>query len=168
MVASADESAGTGAELLAAVMERVEAHDRTRERPAPPPTEADFDDRYEHLVHELRDLLGVIEEVERHALGRLGIRFSLAEADREVRITSLEDQERVHFVFGHPALGRRAEHHASRPFGDRTPDVLKLAEQVLAFLITGTEPRWAIHRTARSSRPHQRVEEDPVLELPLD
>lgn len=168
MVAPADEPADVGPELLATITERVEEHDRTRERLPSPPAGAGFDERYEHLLHELRTLLDVVDEIDRDALGRSGVRYTLPEVEREVRITSLEEQELVHFVFGHAALGRRAEHHASRPFGDRAPDILKLADQILAFLIHGREPRWAVHRTARTSRSSSRVADDPVLELPLD
>jgi hypothetical protein len=109
--------------------------------------------------------------VEHELHGPTGLRIRFAPTDREVRVTALEDQDLVHFVFGHTTLGtlHRAEHHAARPFGDGPPDVPRLLRQILSFLIEGVEPRWLTRRPAPG---HEvRDDEDPkteILELPLE
>lgn len=136
-----------------------------------PGAEASFGDRYTHLVRELADLLEELPEIERDPHGPAGLRMRFAPTDREVRITALEDQSLVHFVFGHATLGtlHRAEHHASRPFGDGPPDAERLLRQILAFLLEGAEPRWLSRRPAGdSSAVRESSPESAVLELPLD
>lgn len=159
-------------EFVVRARERIAEQKAQRERdggaPSPGP-EAGFLERYDHLVAELSDLLAAIPELEIEPHGPSGLRIGFPPTHREVRVTALEEQGFVHFVFGHATLGtlHRAEHHATRPFGDARPDVPRLARQVLAFLIEGVEPRWLTHRpaeppTAREPGP------DETLELPLD
>ena len=138
---------------------------------AGPGTEATFENRYTHLLKEIEDLLEELPEIEREPLGPAGLRIRFGPTDREVRITPLEDQSLVHFVFGHATLGtlHRAEHHASRPFGDGPPDPERLLRQILGFLIEGVEPRWLNRRPpAGSSSVREPTPESAVLELPLD
>ncbi len=134
-----------------------------------PGADATFDERYDHLLRELGELLEELPEIDVEAHGTTGLRMRFEPSEREVRITRLEEQGLVHFVFGHATLGtlHRAEHHASRPFGDKPPDVPRLLRQLLNFLIEGVEPRWL---TERPSEDGQAVRESPgqELELPLD
>lgn len=136
---------------------------------------ASFRERYDHLVDELAAVIEEIPELEVEPQGTDGLRVRFPPTDREVRITPLEEQSFVHFVFGHATVGtlHRAEHHASRPFADAPPDVPRLARQLLDFLIEGTEPRWLSQRpepTEERERPRPRSEEEPdgTLELPLE
>lgn len=131
-----------------------------------PGAEASFHDRYEHLLEEITQLLEDIPEVEMEPHGP-GARIRFPPTDREIRITPLEEQRLIHLVFGHQTLGtlHRAEHHASRPFGDRPPKVTLLLRQILTFLIEGTEPRWL---TRRGKPPHPPEAEEGTLELPLE
>ncbi|CAN5164922.1 hypothetical protein BH18GEM1_BH18GEM1_20550 [soil metagenome] len=160
-------------EFVAEARERIARKvERAEEaRAAAPGADAGFTERYRHLLGEIGDLLEAIPEVLQEPHGPSGLRIHFAPTEREVRITPLEDQGLVHFVFGHTTLGtlHRAEHHASRPFGDGPPDAARLVRQLLAFLIEGAEPRWLTHRPPPDS-PAVR-ETDPgsaVLELPLD
>ncbi len=155
--------------LLSEIRDRVEVHAEKRSTPEEPGPGANFKLRYDHLVRGLEALLEAVPEVEHEPHGPAGMRIAFPVTEREVRITPLEDQELVHFVFGHAALAGRAEHHASRPFGGERPDVPKLAGQVLAFLITGAEPKWLTHRPpADSSVAKEPGADSEVLELPLD
>lgn len=135
-----------------------------------PGAEAGFRERYAFLLRELNDLLDELPEVEHQAHGPEGVRIRFAPTDREVRITSLEDQGLVHFVFGHATLGtlHRAEHHAARPFGDGPPNLALLLQQIVDFLIEGSEPRWLTHRPQEASHHVPAEELDQALELPLD
>ncbi|MGH7550041.1 MAG: hypothetical protein ACREK3_04720 [Gemmatimonadota bacterium] len=132
--------------------------------------EADFRGHYDRLLEDLRGFLEEIPQVEHEPHGPTGLRIRFDPTDREVRMTALEDQALVHFVFGHTTLGtlHRAEHHAARPFGDRPPDVPRLLRQILSFLIEGIEPRWLTHRPAPESPDHEGGPAPEVLELPLD
>lgn len=157
-------------ELVARARERIAEHNARRERAEPSPgPEADFLERYDHLVGELADLLSTIPELEVEPHGPSGLRVAFPPAIREVRITPLEEQGFVHFVFGHTTLGtlHRAEHHATRPFGDVRPDVPRLARQLLAFLVEGAEPRWLSNRPVEP-RAAPEPTADGTLELPLD
>ncbi len=129
-----------------------------------------FRDRYDRLLDDLRGFLEELPQVEHEPHGPAGLRIHFAPTDREVRMTALEDQALVHFVFGHTTLGtlHRAEHHAARPFGDRQPDVPRLLRQILAFLIEGVEPRWLTHRPAPEPTDREEGSAPEVLELPLD
>ncbi|MDX1624567.1 MAG: hypothetical protein R3199_11385 [Gemmatimonadota bacterium] len=134
-----------------------------------------FRERYDHLVGELGALLETLEELEVEPHGSSGLSVRFAPTDREVRITALEEQGFVHFVFGHATLGtlHRAEHHATRPFGDRPPDVPKLARQLLAFLVEGVEPGWLARRSSpdgQNDAPPTPADggDDEELELPLE
>jgi hypothetical protein len=155
--------------LLGEILDRVETAAEERSIPEGPAPSADFKPRYDHLVGGLELILGVVPEVEHEPLGSSGMRIAFPATEREVRITPLEDQELVHFVFSHAALAGRAEHHASRPFGDVRPNTPKLAAQILAFLIVGDEPKWLTHRpSADSSVVRETGVHSEVLELPLD
>ena len=138
--------------------------------PAPAEPETGFRVRYERLLEALQVLLEELPQIEHEPHGPMGLRIRYAPADREVRLTALEDQALVHFVFGHTTLGtlHRAEHHAARPFGDRPPDIPRLLRQILAFLIEGVEPRWLTRRPAPESTDHDRPPATEILELPLD
>jgi hypothetical protein len=131
-----------------------------------PGAEASFHDRYTHLLEEITHLLEEVPEVEMD-LHDPGARIRFSPTDREVRITPLEEQRLIHLVFGHATLGtlHRAEHHASRPFGDRPPNVALLLRQILNFLIEGVEPGWL---TRRGKHPHPPEAEGGTLELPLE
>lgn len=132
---------------------------------------AGFRERYERLLEDLRGFLEELPQIEHEPHGPAGLRIRFDPTDREVRMTALEDQALVHFVFGHTTLGtlHRAEHHAARPFGDRPPDVPRLLRQILAFLIEGTEPRWLVHRPPTEVADRADGPARPeVLELPLD
>lgn len=143
-----------------------------------PDTEAGFRERYDHLRDELGQLLGEIPELEVEPHGADGLRVAFPPTEREVRITPLDEQQFVHFVFGHATLGtlHRAEHHASRPFADQPPDLPRLARQLLGFLIEGREPGWIRSgqgsvrepRGAGSDREPEDEGEGEELELPLD
>ncbi len=130
---------------------------------------ASFDERYDHLVKEMDDLLEEIPEIETESLGTSGLKIRFSPTEREVRVTPLDEQALVHFVFAHTTLGtlHRAEHHASRPFGAARPDVPKLLRQILNFLIEGIEPRWLVQRPPAEPRVREGGD-SPVLELPLD
>ncbi len=157
-------------ELVARARERIAEQQARRERDAPTPgPEADFLARYEHLLEELSELLGAIPELEVEPRGSSGLRVAFPPTTREVRVTSLEEQGFVHFVFGHATLGtlHRAEHHATRPFGDARPDVPRLARQLLAFLIEGAEPRW-LSKRPDETRSVRGASPEGTLELPLD
>lgn len=150
---------------IAARKEELEA--TGRDEPGP---DATFPERYDHLVGELVAMLDPLAELEVEPHGERGLRIRFPPTDREVRITSLEEQGFVHFVFGHATLGtlHRAEHHATRPFADRPPDLPKLARQLLAFLTDGLEPRWLTHRPPEEPAPRQERDRDDELELPLE
>lgn len=153
--------------------ERMSAKQAHREAMglAYPGTGASFQERYEALIQDMADLLEEIPEIEAEPHGPSGLRIRFAPTDREVRITSLEDQALVHFVFGHTTLGtlHRAEHHASRPFGPDRPDAPRLLRQILNFLIEGSEPRWLSRRpSAAPPAAREGSSEDEALELPLD
>lgn len=153
--------------------ERIAARQaRLQESGVPAPgAEAAFSERFDSLVRDLADLLEEIPEVERESHGTAGLRIHFAPTNREVRITPLEEQGLVHFVFGHSTLGtlHRAEHHASRAFGDGPPDVPRLLRQLLLFLIEGIEPRWLTERPPDGpSGVRDAGDGDPVLELPLE
>jgi hypothetical protein len=155
--------------LLSEILDRVETDAEKRSIPDGPGPGADFKPRYDHLVGGLEVALDAVPEVEHDPKGPSGMRIAFPTTEREVRITPLEDQELVHFVFGHAALAGRAEHHASRPFGDVLPNIPKLAAQILAFLIVGDEPKWLTHRPpADSSVVKEAGVDSEVLELPLD
>lgn len=167
--------------LIADARERIAARkarleeERLAETPG---ADAGFRERYDHLLEELGQLLAEIPELEVEPHGPDGLRVRFPPTDREVRITPLDEQQFVHFVFGHTTLGtlHRAEHHASRPFGDASPDLPRLARQLLNFLIEGREPGWISQRSGagrdarrRSERPDAAESaEDEELELPLD
>ena len=132
---------------------------------------AAFPERYEHLVQEMADLLEELPEIEVESLGTAGLRIRFPPTEREVRVTPLEEQALVHFVFAHTTLGtlHRAEHHASRPFGQVRPDAPRLLRQILNFLIEGMEPRWLSQRPPTEPRvTREGTPEGEVLELPLD
>ncbi|MFN2383132.1 MAG: hypothetical protein ABR559_02585 [Gemmatimonadota bacterium] len=138
--------------------------------PTPDP-DSTFPERFEHLVRELTDLLDAHPEIEVEPQGTEGLRMRYDPTDREVRLTPLEEQALVHFVFGHTTLGtlHRAEHHASHPFGGRSPDVPRLWRQIEAFLVEGIHPRWLTERPAPDSPAARRPDESSaILELPLD
>jgi hypothetical protein len=118
----------------------------------------------------VRGFLEELPQVEHEPHGPAGLRIRFAPADREVRLTPLEDQSLVHFVFGHTTLGtlHRAEHHAARPFGEGPPDVPRLLRQILSFLIEGVEPRWLTHRPAPEATSRGETPITEILELPLD
>lgn len=157
------------AALVRELRERVSAREERREA-AHPAADASFQERYDHLLGELVDVLGRIPEIETEPIGTAGIKLSYAPTEREVRLTPLEEQGFVHFVFGHATLGtlHRAEHHASHPFGDTPPDVSRLVRQLIGFLVEGIEPRWLTERpepestATRAERP-----DSETLELPL-
>lgn len=158
-------------DFVAEVRERIaERRERADELPAGPGDEAGFRMRYDHLVRELVDLLEEVPEVDVERHGPSGVRLHFAPTDREVRITSLEDQRLVHFVFSHATLGtlHRAEHHASRPFGDRAPDVPRLLRHVVRFLVEGVEPKWLTKRPETTRQARESPTSDEELELPLD
>lgn len=156
--------------------ERIAARTRALEEEgvaAPPGADATFRDRFEHLVAGLVEMLEDFPELATEPHGPDGLRVQFPPTGREVRVTPLEEQGFVHFVFGHGTLGtlHRAEHHASRPFGDDPPDVARLLRQILDFLVEGREPRWIARRPAPPSpspAPSRQDDEGPVLELPLD
>lgn len=159
--------------FVAEARERIAARQsRLREAGiSAPGAEAAFSERFDSLVRDLADLLEEIPEVDREPHGTAGIRIHFAPTTREVRITPLEEQGLVHFVFGHATLGtlHRAEHHASRAFGEGPPDVPRLLRQILLFLIEGIEPRWLTERPAEGpSGGRDAADGDSVLELPLD
>ena len=133
-----------------------------------PDTDATFRDRYDRLIRALLDLVELEHDVVCEPVGTHGVRLWLPDTNREVRITAIEEQSRIHFVFGHTTLGtmHRAEHHASRPFADRAPDVPRLLFQLLDFLKQGTEPRWLTRRPGTGDRAREPGPDDE-LELPL-
>lgn len=157
------------AALVRELRDRVSAKEERRDV-AHPPVDASFQERYDHLLAELVDVLGRIPEIETEAIGTAGLKLRYEPTEREVRITALEEQGFVHFVFGHATLGtlHRAEHHASHPFGDTPPDVARLVRQLIGFLVEGAEPRWLSERpepdstATRAERPG-----GDTLELPL-
>lgn len=145
-----------------------------------PGADAGFRERYDHLLDELHELLAEIPEMEIESHGPDGLKVRFSPTGREVRITPLDEQQFVHFVFGHTTLGtlHRAEHHASRPFADQPPDLPRLARQLLNFLIEGHEPGWISHRAGAVREPPPDGEsaeradpdrdESEELELPLE
>lgn len=138
---------------------------------ATPGADASFPERYEALLQEMTDCLEEIPEIEAEPHGPAGLRLHFPPTEREVRVTQLEEQALVHFVFGHTTLGtlHRAEHHASRPFGQSRPDVPKLLRHLLNFLIEGVEPRWLSERPSTEPRTAREGESrGETLELPLD
>jgi hypothetical protein len=157
------------AALVRELRERVAAREERREA-SHPAADASFQERYDHLLGELVDVLDRIPEIETEPIGSAGLRLSYGPTEREVRITALEEQGFVHFVFGHATLGtlHRAEHHASHPFGDTPPDVSRLVRQLIGFLVEGIEPRWLSERPEPDS-PASRAERPgaETLELPL-
>ena len=163
------ESPSDRAALVRELRERVSSREQRREA-AHPAIDASFEERYDHLLGELVDVLGRIPEIETEPIGTSGIKLSYEPTEREVRITALEEQGFVHFVFGHATLGtlHRAEHHASHPFGETPPDVSRLVRQLIGFLVEGIEPRWLTERpepdstATRAERPGEET-----LELPL-
>jgi len=158
------------AALVRELRERVSAREERREA-AHPAADASFQERYDHLLGELVDVLDQIPEIETEPIGTTGVKLRYEPTEREVRITALEEQGFVHFVFGHATLGtlHRAEHHASRPFGDARPDVPRLVRQLIGFLVEGAEPRWLTERPEPES-PATRAERagEETLELPLE
>ena len=159
--------------FVARARERIAAKQAQREASgiAYPGADATFQERYEALVQEVIELLEEIPEIGSEAHGPMGLKIFFAPTEREVRITPLDEQALVHFVFGHTTLGtlHRAEHHASRPFGAGRPDVPKLLRQLLNFLIEGVEPRWITERAPDVPRvAREATVEDEILELPLD
>jgi hypothetical protein len=159
--------------FVARARERIAAKQARREASgiAVPGADATFQERYEALIQEMSDLLEEIPEIGAEPQGTTGLKIFFAPTEREVRVTPLEEQALVHFVFGHTTLGtlHRAEHHASRPFGAGRPDVPKLLRQLLNFLIEGIEPRWLTERPPEFPRTaREGTVEDEVLELPLD
>jgi len=171
-MAKQDERSGDDwSDFVGEVRERIAARqERAGELPPGPGDEAEFEARYEHLVRELVDLLEEVPEIEVEPHGPSGVRLRFPPTDREVRITSLDAQRFVHFVFSHATLGtlHRAEHHASRPFGDRSPDVPRLLRQILRFLVEGAEPKWLTKRSDPPRPARENLAPDPELELPLD
>jgi hypothetical protein len=163
------ESPSDRAALVRELRERVSSREQRREA-AHPAIDASFEERYDHLLGELVDVLGRIPEIETEPIGTSGIKLSYEPTEREVRITALEEQGFVHFVFGHATLGtlHRAEHHASHPFGETPPDVSRLVRQLIGFLVEGIEPRWLTERPEPDS-PATRAERpgEETLELPL-
>ncbi|MGH7572891.1 MAG: hypothetical protein ACREMK_13770 [Gemmatimonadota bacterium] len=162
---------GEWKEILEQAREKIAGRQERAER-APPEGEpgAGFRERYDRLLEDLQGFLEELPQVEHEPHGPTGLRIHFAPTDREVRMTALEDQAMVHFVFGHTTLGtlHRAEHHAARPFGDHPPDVPRLLRQILSFLIEGVEPRWLTHRPAPESTDREEGPAPEVLELPLD
>ncbi|HET7693354.1 MAG TPA: hypothetical protein VFM44_09730 [Gemmatimonadota bacterium] len=158
------------AALVRELRERISSREARREA-AHPTADASFQERYDHLLGELVDILGRIPEIETEPIGSAGIRLAYQPTEREVRITALEEQGFVHFVFGHATLGtlHRAEHHASHPFGETPPDVSRLVHQLIGFLIEGIEPRWLSERPEPGA-PAVRADHTPgeTLELPLE
>lgn len=158
-------------EIVARARERIAEKQARREAMGlPVPGDgAGFSERYEHLVQEMEDLLEEIPEIDTESLGTSGLRMRFGPTEREIRVTPLDDQGLVHFVFAHTTMGtlHRAEHHASRPFGAVRPDVPKLLRQLLNFLIEGIEPRWLVQKPP-PAEPTVREGTSPVLELPLD
>lgn len=158
------------AALVRELRERISSREARREA-AHPTAEASFQERYDDLLGELVDILGRIPEIETETIGSAGIRLAYPPTEREVRITALEEQGYVHFVFGHATLGtlHRAEHHASHPFGEAPPDVSRLVHQLIGFLIEGMEPRWLSERPEPGT-PAARADRSPdeTLELPLE
>lgn len=159
--------------IVARARERIAAKQARLEAKgwAYPGTGSSFQERYEALIEELGDLLEEIPEIEAEPHGPAGLRIRFAPTEREVRITSLEEQALVHFVFGHSTLGtlHRAEHHASHPFGPKRPDAPRLLQQILDFLIEGREPRWLTRRpSGMPPAAREGPSEDETLELPLD
>lgn len=153
-------------ERMARRQARLEAAGR-----AYPSAGASFRERYQALIEDLEELCEDLPEIEVESHGPAGLRLRFAPTEREVRLTPLEEQRRAHFVFSHATLGtlHRAEHHASRPFGERRPDAPRLLRQILDFLIDGREPRWLNHPPPES--PHTARDGssgDETLELPLD
>lgn len=144
--------------------------DRAERAPPGGEPRAGFRQRYDRLLDDLRGFLEELPQIGHEPHGPTGLRIHFAPTDREVRMTALEDQAMVHFVFGHTTLGtlHRAEHHAARPFGDRPPDVPRLLRQILSFLIEGVEPRWLTHRPDPESTAREEGPAPEVLELPLD
>ena len=158
------------AALVRELRERVTAREERRDavRPA---ADASFQERYDHLLGDLVDVLGQIPEIETEPIGTTGLKLAYEPTEREVRITALEEQGFVHFVFGHATLGtlHRAEHHASRPFGDAPPDVSRLVRQLIGFLVEGAEPRWLSERPEpESSATRAERTGGETLELPLE
>lgn len=157
--------------FVARARERIADRQARREGAGNPyPGEsASFQERYAHLIEEMADLLEELPEIEVER-GTSGLKLRFAPTEREVRITPLEEQALVHFVFAHTTLGtlHRAEHHASRPFGQIRPDAPKLLRQLLNFLIEGIEPRWLSQRSTEPRVAREGPVEDEVLELPLD
>lgn len=169
--------------LVAEAKERIAARKARLEEERlveTPGADAGFRERYDHLLDELNQLLVEIPELEVEPHGPDGLRVRFPPTDREVRITPLDEQQFVHFVFGHTTLGtlHRAEHHASRPFADQPPDLPRLARQLLNFLIEGHEPGWITHRAGAvrespsGDESAERAEADSgegeELELPLE
>lgn len=158
------------AALVRDLRERISSREARREA-AHPSADASFQERYDDLLGELVDVLGRIPEIQTEPIGTSGIRLAYDPTEREVRITPLEEQGFVHFVFGHATLGtlHRAEHHASHPFGETPPDVSRLVHQLIGFLIEGIEPRWLTERPETES-PAARAERPAgeTLELPLE
>ena len=157
------------AALVRELRERVSTREERRET-SHPPIDASFQERYEHMLAELVDVLERIPEIETEPIGSSGLKLRYEPTEREVRITALEEQGFVHFVFGHATLGtlHRAEHHASHPFGETPPDVPRLVRQLIGFLVEGAEPRWLTERPepgAPATRADTRG--DTTLELPL-
>lgn len=157
------------AALVRELRERVSAREE-RKGAAQPTADASFQERYDHLLSEIVDVLGRIPEIETEPIGTTGVKLRYEPTEREVRITALEEQSFVHFVFGHATLGtlHRAEHHASHPFGETSPDVPRLVRQLIGFLVEGIEPRWLTERPEPES-PASRAErpDAETLELPL-
>lgn len=155
--------------LVRELRERVSAREERREA-AHPAADASFQERYDHLLGELVDVLGRIPEIGTEPIGTAGLKLSYEPTEREVRITALEDQGFVHFVFGHATLGtlHRAEHHASHPFGETPPDASRLVRQLIGFLVEGIEPRWLTERPEPESTATRAERPDgETLELPL-
>lgn len=158
------------AALVRELRERVTAREERRDAVLPD-SGASFQERYDHLLGELVDVLGQIPEIDTEPIGTTGVKLVYEPTEREVRITALEEQGFVHFVFGHATLGtlHRAEHHASRPFGDTPPDVPRLVRQLIGFLVEGAEPRWLSERPEPgSSATRAERTGGETLELPLD
>ena len=157
-------------DFVAEVRGRIAARREGAETPEGPGDEAGFQRRYDHLVRQLLDLLEEVPEIDVEPHGPSGVRLHFPPTDREVRITSLEDPRLVHFVFSHATLAtlHRAEHHASRPFGDRAPDVPRLLRQILRFLVEGAEPKWLTRPREGPRHARESPASDEELELPLD